>query len=135
MKDINIISNIFNNDKIDVNIKSFSRVSKENIIEETESTAIYYAILHKKLDIIKLLLSKAEIDINFVQMKTIISNDTFFIEKTTILQSAMSSNNADILQLLLIYLKKYNKITVNLNDIIKMTNDAKIKSIIYSYMD
>lgn len=108
MKDINIISNIFNNDKIDVNIKSFSRVSKENIIEETELTTIYYAILHKKLDIIKLLLSKAEIDINFVQMKTIISNDTFFIEKTTILQSAMSSNNADILQLLLIYLKKYN---------------------------
>ena len=130
-ENINVIKAILDNPNVDLNIKSSERTIKNNDTIEKEKTTIHEAIISNNLGIIQLLLSKPEIDINMKSTKTVFENNNFFIEEQTPLRIAVNMENVEIIQLLLSSLRKSGKMTDDLNDLMKTTDDNKIKSIIY----
>ena len=130
-KNIEIIKAILDDPNVDLNIKSFEKTIKNNATIEKEKTTMYEAIKSNNLEIIQLLLSKPGIDINMKMTKTVFENNHFFIEEKTPLRTAVNKKNVEIIQLLLSYLRKSGKMTDDLNDLMKTTNDNNVKSIIY----
>ncbi|KAK8876609.1 hypothetical protein M9Y10_006827 [Tritrichomonas musculus] len=130
-ENIDVIKAILDNPNVDLNIKSSERTVKNNDTIEKEKTTMHEAIISNNLEIIQLLLSKPEIDINMKSTKTVFENNNFFIEEQTPLRFAVNMENVEIIQLLLSSLRKSGKMTDDLNDLMKTTDDNKIKSIIY----
>ena len=128
---INIIKEILDNPKVDINIKSFDKSLKNEVLVEEELTTMHFAILSDKIEIIQLLLAKPELDVNMKMIKTVLEDDSFFIEEQTPLQAAINMKNAEIIHFLLSYLRKNCKLTDDLNELIRATNDIYIKAIIY----
>lgn len=129
---IDIIKNILSNPKIDVNIKSYTKKVKRDAVIEKDLPTLYYAIKFQRFDVIQLLLSNSNIDVNLKLMKTVLSTDCFFIQEKTMLQFAVVSDDAKILNSLLNYLQKNGKIIENLNELMEITKNDKIKSIIFA---
>lgn len=77
----NIIADIINHPKNDVNIKSFIKKRKNDAIIEKELPTIYYTIKANNFESIKSLLLKNDFIINSNLIKRFISSSSFYIEE------------------------------------------------------
>lgn len=117
--------------RIDVNVNSKIRITTDSSFKEKERPTLEYAIKNGNIEIIKLLLNKPEIDLN-QKSKTYKFCSKKFIEKEkTPLQIAVKHKNQEIIQLLLKFYAENNKLSDDcIDELIKLTNDDEIKSLI-----
>ena len=133
-KNINIVELILSSSNIDINIKSYKESFIENSFEKYEETALNKAILNDKNDIIQVLLSQPKIELNIGSKRVFMNKDKCFTEERTVLQTCVLTNKYDSFKIIAEYLKKNNQINRNiLNDLLCISNDDKMKSLINSY--
>lgn len=130
---IDIIKKILNHPKININIISFNKKTKNNTIVEKNLTTSYFTIKTKKLEIIQHVISNINFDFNLKSTKTVLSSKKFYIEDKSLQQLAMLSDDIKIVQLIFDYLQTKDQIN-DLNYILKMAKNDEIKSIIYKYI-
>ena len=132
---IDIVSSILDYSQIDINKRSFSKIINKDSVEENEFPPLYFALKNKNLEIISLLLSHPKFDFSSKSTKSFLSESNFFIEEKSLLQLAISIDDANLVQFLMDLLQKNNKISDDLGELLKMTNNNQIKSIIYSFIN
>lgn len=120
--------------RVDVNVNSKFRITTDTSFKEKEKSTLEYAIKNGNIEIIKLLLNKPEIDLN-QKSKTYKFCSKKFIEKEkTPLQIAVKHKNHEIIQLLLKFYAENNKLSDDcIDELIKLTNDDEIKSLINQF--
>ncbi|KAK8836214.1 hypothetical protein M9Y10_039846 [Tritrichomonas musculus] len=128
---IEIIKKILEKPNVDVNIKSFTQNIKNNVIKQKEKPALFEAIKSNNINIVHLFLSKEEIDINFKSIVKVFQQNDFFVEEKSPLQLAIKISNHEIIRFLILLLRKSGKLKDDLKEIMKGTDDNKIKAIIY----
>lgn len=127
-----IVELLLNSPSIDVNSISYKKNSLARLIEEVEETALNVAINNFDLQIIQLLLEKPEINVNLKSKITSFSPSLFFIEEKTPIQTALFSDKEDVFKVVFNKLIDNEDLNENLNELIKMTNNEKIKALIYN---
>lgn len=134
--EIDTVKLLLSNNAIDVNIKSTTTKSNKEFIEKTEKTSLDYAIQSENIEILQLLLSNKKIDVGLKSTRSMFTPNSYFNEENTPLQLSFTKGNVKSFSILFEYLQYNGKlVNVNLIELMNMTNDDKIKSIIYNYIN
>lgn len=131
--DIDLIKLLLPNPCIDLNKNSICESNTANEIEKKEDSIIEAAILIGNPQVIGMLLSHNNFDINMTSKRIVISQDFFFIEEKSILQLVILSENVDLIKFICKFLsEKISLSNDKLNELMNMTANYEIKSIIYN---
>ena len=122
---------------IDVNIKTIKKTNNNELFKKEELSSLYFAIKNNDFKVIQLLLSKQ--NTNFNNKTMVFTKNNFYNEETTALQYAVlnqnDDSNANIIEFILDCMLKSRNLKDDLNELIKMSPNENIKSVIYKYIN
>ena len=131
--DIDCIKQLLNHQQIDINIIAVTETNKRKVKIKKEETILETAIYNRNIPIIDMLLSHERIEINLKSKRMVASFQNFFIEENDALELAIKLDNLEIIQKLCTYLNDKIKFTTErLNQLMNLTSNDEIKSLLYS---